>query len=69
MNHPERIILIAVMAGIVAAGFTWFGWELLQNIFAVRRRRGDTNPPAATPTPQRESGEKPAQPEVDKKGG
>ena len=42
MIHPERIVLIAIMAGIVSAGFTWFGWELIQNIFAVLRRRPQT---------------------------
>ena len=46
MNHPERVVLIAVMAGIVSAGFTWFGWELFQNIFAILRRRARANPPS-----------------------
>jgi len=39
MNYPERIIMIAVMTGVVAAGFTWFGWELVENLFALARRR------------------------------
>ena len=62
MIHPERIVLIAVMAGIVSAGFTWFGWELFQNIFAVRRRRANTNPPpAAEQRPERNMAEKAGQ--------
>jgi len=59
MNHPERIILIAVMAGIVSAGFTWFGWDLCQNIFAILRRRARANPPSpAKQTTQRDTKEK-----------
>ena len=75
MNHPERVILIALMTGIVSAGFTWFGWELFQNIFAVLRRRARATPPSsAEQTPQREAGGKPAQEpatqrEVKQKGG
>lgn len=62
MNHPERVILIALMTGIVSAGFTWFGWELCQNVFAILRRRalGKTQA-AAQRTLQREADEKPAQ--------
>ena len=62
MNHPERVILIALMAGIVSAGFTWFGWELFQNILAVLRRRAlHKTQAAAQQKPEREAREKPAQ--------
>ncbi|HUW59673.1 MAG TPA: hypothetical protein VMZ06_01605 [Candidatus Bathyarchaeia archaeon] len=62
MNHPERIILIALMAGIVSAGFTWFGWELFQNIFAILRRRPRPNPPSpAEQKTQRNANEKTSQ--------
>ena len=76
MMHPERVVLIAVMAGIVSAGFTWFGWGLFQNVFADRRRRAITNPsstaeqapesgvPEKTPqqtAARREAGERPAE--------
>jgi len=62
MNHPERIILIAIMAGIVSAGFTWFGWELFQNIFAILRRRAlRKTQAAAQQKPQRKTKQKPSQ--------
>ena len=60
MIHPERIILIAVMAGVVSAGFTWFGWELVQNIFAIRRNR-PAPAPVAEQTPPRGAAEKTAE--------
>jgi hypothetical protein len=64
MMHPERIVLIAAMSGIVSAGLTWFGWELFQNIFAIRERRANM-PPAEKQTPQRnmaqKGGQKPGQ--------
>ncbi len=53
MIHPERIILIAIMAGAVAAGFTWFGWGLFQNIFAASRNR--RVPTAVAEQPPREA--------------
>ncbi|MCX5770740.1 MAG: hypothetical protein NTZ09_10775 [Candidatus Hydrogenedentes bacterium] len=60
MMHPERIVLIAAMSGIVSAGLTWFGWELFQNIFAIRERRANM-PPADEQTPQRNMAQKTAQ--------
>lgn len=53
MNYPERIIVIAIMAGVVAAGFTWFGWELIENLLALPRRRKETpRETAPNPPPQ-----------------
>ena len=32
-----QIIVIAVMVGALAAGLTWFGWDLCQNLRVVAR--------------------------------
>jgi TRAP-type C4-dicarboxylate transport system permease small subunit len=32
----EYAVALSVFAGICAAGLTWFGWELMQNLWAVR---------------------------------
>ena len=32
----EYVVALSVFAGICAAGLTWFGWELMQNLWAVR---------------------------------
>ena len=33
------MIAYSALAGFVAAGFVWYGWELLQNIQVLRERR------------------------------
>ncbi len=30
-----RMIVISLMVGFVAAGFTWLGWQLVANIWAA----------------------------------
>ena len=30
---PTSPIIIAGLMGVVAAGFVWFGWSLIENIF------------------------------------
>ena len=35
-----QIIVISVMAGAIAAGLTWFGWSLCQNLRVVARKAG-----------------------------
>ena len=37
-----RMIAIALMVGLVAAGFAWLGCNLVENLFALatRRRKG-----------------------------
>lgn len=35
MINPDRIVILAIMVGIVTAGFTWFGWELCENVFTL----------------------------------
>jgi hypothetical protein len=32
----EYVVALSVFAGICAAGLTWFGWELMQNLWAAR---------------------------------
>jgi len=33
----EYVIALSVFAGICATGLAWFGWELLQNLWALLR--------------------------------
>ena len=33
-----QIIVISVMVGALAAGLTWFGWDLWQNLRVVARK-------------------------------
>ena len=33
-----QIIVISVMVGAIAAGLTWFGWDLCQNLRVVVRK-------------------------------
>jgi len=35
--HSAQIVVIAMMVGAVAAGLTWFGWDLCQNLRVVVR--------------------------------
>jgi len=34
-----RMIVLSLMVGFVAAGFVWFGADLIENLKTVRRRR------------------------------
>jgi hypothetical protein len=63
------MVLIAIMAGVISAGFTWFGWELFQNVFAIRRRAKAARAAEQAPQPDAEekATEKPAAPEVKQK--
>ena len=38
----EYVIALSAFAGIFAAGLTWFGWELIQNLWAARSASGRT---------------------------
>lgn len=35
----QQMIAYSALAGFVAAGFVWYGWELVQNVKVFRERR------------------------------
>ena len=47
------MIIISVLVGLVAGGFSWFGWELVQNLRAMLRGRAarKTMPPESAHEP------------------
>jgi hypothetical protein len=43
------ILVISVLVGLVAAGFTWYGWNIVENFLAIHRARKTAQP--ETPAP------------------
>lgn len=35
----NRIVVISALVGFVAAGFVWFGWDLVENLTATFSRK------------------------------
>jgi hypothetical protein len=54
-----RMMVISLMVGVVAAGFVWFGFDLVQNLRVVIGRVSAKRKQPAAPTPESEE-KKPA---------
>jgi len=45
--EQQRLIVLSVLVGVVAAGSAWFGWELYENLAAACRRARERRRAAA----------------------
>ena len=60
-----QIIVISVMAGAVAAGLTWFGWSLCQNLRVVARKAAARRKAKAKAKPEAAAKKKREAPEAE----
>ncbi len=54
MVTVAQMAVISIMAGLVAGGFVWFGWDLAANLHAVWQRKKANRTPK---TGQSDTGE------------
>ncbi|MBI5092180.1 MAG: hypothetical protein HZB26_06995 [Candidatus Hydrogenedentes bacterium] len=55
-----KIVIIALIAGLVGAGFVWFSWSLFENVLAGVKRK---KPPKPADAPGAAAESKPSKPD------